>query len=66
MNVAECSSSFLYFPSLTATFGNVPECLAGASYAGFYYICLHRKTGKLEGYYFHPGSELFVPATETF
>jgi len=31
----------------------------GASFAGFYYICLCRSTGVIEGFYYHSASEWF-------
>ncbi|KNC20559.1 hypothetical protein FF38_01895 [Lucilia cuprina] len=31
----------------------------GASFAGFYYICFTKSTGKVEGYYYHRSSELY-------
>eukprot|EP00735_Rhodelphis_limneticus_P014952 TRINITY_DN906_c0_g1::TRINITY_DN906_c0_g1_i1::g.15952::m.15952 TRINITY_DN906_c0_g1::TRINITY_DN906_c0_g1_i1::g.15952 ORF type:complete len:198 (+),score=1.65,sp/Q9CPY6/GID4_MOUSE/35.68/4e-29,Vac_ImportDeg/PF09783.4/1.4e-48 TRINITY_DN906_c0_g1_i1:100-693(+) len=31
-----------------------PDC--GLTIAGFYYVCLERKTGKIDGYYFDPNS----------
>ncbi|XP_053950911.1 glucose-induced degradation protein 4 homolog [Anastrepha obliqua] len=31
----------------------------GASFAGFYYICFIKSTGKVEGYYYHRSSELY-------
>jgi len=33
------------------------EGIAGASFAGFYYICFNKSTGGIEGYYFHKTSE---------
>mmetsp|Transcript_36997 Transcript_36997/g.87064 ORF Transcript_36997/g.87064 Transcript_36997/m.87064 type:complete len:190 (+) Transcript_36997:195-764(+) len=33
--------------------------IAGASFAGFYYICYKRETAGIEGYYFHQSSEMF-------
>ncbi|CAI4062316.1 hypothetical protein SKDZ_07G3140 [Saccharomyces kudriavzevii ZP591] len=33
--------------------------LEGASFEGFYYVCLDQVTGSLEGYYYHPACELF-------
>jgi len=33
--------------------------IAGASFAGFYYICYKRETAAIEGYYFHQSSEMF-------
>jgi hypothetical protein len=35
------------------------ETVAGASFAGFYYICFHRAKGAVSGFYFHNNSELF-------
>ncbi|KAG0055257.1 hypothetical protein BGZ83_009189 [Gryganskiella cystojenkinii] len=35
------------------------EGIAGASFAGFYYICYNKSTGGIEGYYFHKTSEKF-------
>lgn len=29
----------------------------GASYSGFYYVCMRVKTGSLEGYYYHNNSD---------
>ncbi|KAK3755912.1 hypothetical protein QZH41_019434 [Actinostola sp. cb2023] len=31
----------------------------GASFAGFYYICLQKSTASIEGYYYHRSSEWF-------
>ncbi|XP_037943229.1 glucose-induced degradation protein 4 homolog [Teleopsis dalmanni] len=31
----------------------------GASFAGFYYICFTKSTGKMQGYYYHRSSELY-------
>ncbi|XP_039960929.1 glucose-induced degradation protein 4 homolog isoform X2 [Bactrocera tryoni] len=31
----------------------------GASFAGFYYICFTKSTGRVEGYYYHRSSELY-------
>lgn len=33
--------------------------VAGASYSGFYYICVEVRTGQIEGYYFHSNSERY-------
>eukprot|EP00127_Corallochytrium_limacisporum_P002577 Clim_evm13s134 gene=Clim_evmTU13s134 len=33
--------------------------IAGASFAGFYYICVQRSTGHIMGYYYHQNSEWF-------
>ncbi|CAI4038763.1 hypothetical protein SMKI_06G1100 [Saccharomyces mikatae IFO 1815] len=33
--------------------------LEGASFEGFYYVCLDQLTGSMEGYYYHPACELF-------
>lgn len=33
--------------------------VAGASYAGFYYMCLRPKSGTIEGFYYHRSCELF-------
>ncbi|OQV11926.1 Glucose-induced degradation protein 4-like protein [Hypsibius exemplaris] len=33
--------------------------VTGASFAGFYYICLQKSLGKIEGYYYHRSSEEF-------
>ncbi|KAG0002105.1 hypothetical protein BGZ65_002919 [Modicella reniformis] len=33
------------------------EGIAGASFAGFYYICYNKSTGDIEGYYYHKTSE---------
>lgn len=33
--------------------------LEGASFEGFYYVCLDQLTGSVEGYYYHPACELF-------
>ncbi|CAI4063367.1 hypothetical protein SUVZ_07G3020 [Saccharomyces uvarum] len=33
--------------------------LDGASFEGFYYVCLDQATGSMEGYYYHPACELF-------
>ena len=33
--------------------------ISGASFAGFYYICLNKRTGVIEGLYFHNSSEWF-------
>ncbi len=37
--------------------------ILGASFAGFYYICLQLSTGKLQGYYYHNPSEWFQSLT---
>ncbi|CAF4111121.1 unnamed protein product [Adineta steineri] len=37
--------------------------ITGASFAGFYYICLQLSTGKLQGYYYHNSSEWFQSLT---
>ncbi|KAF9413840.1 hypothetical protein BGZ94_000599 [Podila epigama] len=39
------------------------EGIAGASFAGFYYICYHKLTGTIEGYYYHRTSEKFQKLT---
>ncbi|KAF9578230.1 hypothetical protein BGW38_006082 [Lunasporangiospora selenospora] len=31
----------------------------GASFAGFYYICYNKRTGEINGYYWHKTSEKF-------
>jgi len=33
--------------------------ITGASFAGFYYICLQISTGEIEGYYYHRSSEWY-------
>lgn len=33
--------------------------IAGASFAGFYYICYERNTAAILGFYFHQSSEMF-------
>ncbi|KAG0320948.1 hypothetical protein BGZ99_004231 [Dissophora globulifera] len=33
--------------------------IMGASFAGFYYICYHKLTGQINGYYYHQSSEKF-------
>lgn len=33
--------------------------LKGASFAGFYYICLNRRTGCIDGLYYHAQSEMY-------
>ncbi|KAH3673492.1 hypothetical protein WICMUC_003598 [Wickerhamomyces mucosus] len=33
--------------------------IQGASFAGFYYICLNQSTGEILGYYYHKSSERF-------
>ncbi|KAG0203912.1 hypothetical protein BGX28_003964 [Mortierella sp. GBA30] len=35
------------------------EGITGASFAGFYYICYHKRTGLINGYYYHHSSEKF-------
>eukprot|EP01112_Ceratiomyxa_fruticulosa_P013831 TRINITY_DN3909_c0_g1_i1.p1 TRINITY_DN3909_c0_g1~~TRINITY_DN3909_c0_g1_i1.p1 ORF type:complete len:199 (-),score=4.14 TRINITY_DN3909_c0_g1_i1:461-1057(-) len=35
------------------------KSIDGASFDGFYYICLQRTEGSLTGYYYHKNSELF-------
>lgn len=35
----------------------------GASFAGFYYICLQKSTNVIEGYYFHRNSEMYQSLT---
>ena len=32
----------------------------GASFAGFYYICLEKSKGSIEGYYYHKMSEWYM------
>lgn len=34
--------------------------VSGATYSGFYYICYHRDTNTITGYYYHKNSEWFV------
>lgn len=38
------------------------RAIPGASFAGFYYICLNKRTGCIEGLYFHRNSELYEMA----
>jgi hypothetical protein len=33
------------------------EGITGASFAGFYYICYNKRTGDINGYYYHQSSE---------
>eukprot|EP00035_Acanthoeca_spectabilis_P020940 m.435411 g.435411 ORF g.435411 m.435411 type:complete len:246 (-) comp17845_c0_seq1:214-951(-) len=33
--------------------------LKGASFAGFYYICFNRRTGRIDGLYYHKQSEMY-------
>jgi hypothetical protein len=33
--------------------------LKGASFAGFYYICFNRRTGRIDGLYYHSQSEMY-------
>ncbi|KAG0048487.1 hypothetical protein BGZ83_006574 [Gryganskiella cystojenkinii] len=33
------------------------EGIPGASFAGMYYVCYNKRTGQINGYYFHPTSE---------
>mmetsp|Transcript_31990 Transcript_31990/g.66907 ORF Transcript_31990/g.66907 Transcript_31990/m.66907 type:complete len:86 (+) Transcript_31990:419-676(+) len=33
--------------------------IQGASFAGFYYICLDSRTGAILGFYYHQSSEMF-------
>ena len=33
--------------------------ISGASFSGFYYICLNKRTGVIDGLYFHSSSEWF-------
>jgi len=35
------------------------ESVAGASFAGFYYICFSKADGAIAGFYFHNNSEMF-------
>eukprot|EP00835_Amoeboradix_gromovi_P005176 NODE_462_length_8172_cov_0.295181.p2 type:complete len:307 gc:universal NODE_462_length_8172_cov_0.295181:5112-4192(-) len=35
------------------------QFIPGASFAGFYYICLQVSTGRIEGYYYHSSSQWF-------
>ncbi|KAF9933664.1 hypothetical protein FBU30_004907 [Linnemannia zychae] len=35
------------------------EGISGASFAGFYYICYNKRTGQIDGYYYHQSSEKF-------
>jgi len=35
------------------------ESVAGASFAGFYYICFSKANGAITGFYFHNSSEMF-------
>ncbi|KAF9586725.1 hypothetical protein BGW38_006267 [Lunasporangiospora selenospora] len=39
------------------------EGISGASFAGFYYICYHRRQGLIEGFYYHKQSEKFQKLT---
>ena len=31
--------------------------VSGATYSGFYYVCYHRDTNTITGYYYHKNSE---------
>jgi len=35
------------------------DSIKGASFAGFYYICFSRRTGRVEGLYYHSMSEMY-------
>ncbi|KAF8927388.1 hypothetical protein BGZ47_002169 [Haplosporangium gracile] len=37
--------------------------ITGASFAGFYYICYNKRTGHINGYYYHRSSEKFQQLT---
>lgn len=37
----------------------VSQLKGGASFAGFYYICFRRTTGRIEGLYYHAMSEMY-------
>ncbi|KAG0280051.1 hypothetical protein BGZ95_011430 [Linnemannia exigua] len=39
------------------------EGITGASFAGFYYICYNKRTGDINGYYYHQSSEKFQQLT---
>lgn len=39
------------------------KTLTGASFAGFYYICLNKRTNTISGYYYHNTSEMFQELT---
>ncbi|KAK3831786.1 MAG: vacuolar import and degradation protein-domain-containing protein [Linnemannia elongata] len=39
------------------------EGITGASFAGFYYICYNKRTGHINGYYYHQSSEKFQQLT---
>ncbi|KAF9095855.1 GID complex subunit 4, VID24 [Mortierella sp. GBA35] len=41
------------------------EGITGASFAGFYYICYNKRTGHINGYYYHQSSEKFQQLTLT-
>ena len=34
--------------------------ITGASFAGFYYVCLQKSAATIEGYYYHRSSEWYV------
>ena len=34
--------------------------IAGASFAGFYYVSLHKQSGTIYGLYYHRNSELYA------
>lgn len=39
--------------------------MAGASFAGFHFICFNKVDGAIAGYYFHNNSEMFQSLTLT-
>ena len=55
LSLPEHSSTHIFMRWKEKFFVNVgPEC--GLTIAGFYYVCLDRRTGEVEGYYFDPNS----------
>ena len=50
----ECSHIFMRWKE--SFFVNVSNERSTLTIAGFYYCCLSRETGKIEGYYFDPHS----------
>lgn len=41
------------------------KSIEGASYAGFYYICMSKKTGNIRGYYYHVSDNFFFESFQT-
>lgn len=57
--VRDITGLFDYLKSIRS----IDSFSSGASFAGFYYICLQLSTGKLQGFYYHNPSEWFQSLT---